>query len=213
MYSHQNKPFWNRCNVAWPHRLEPSGSRTVLTKLCAVFGYLNSTALDHFCRFRRAVRRWLKMPASRHYSALKKQFDYRSLAWELEACFCYCAIFSSTYSPPFHCLAGHLALGTSPSAKTNALVSLVNMRKNNGLVPENNRALVFGLKLFPFTLKSRDTQCLAFLYITRSFTICTCNLISCCGASAQIRPRPPPFEALQMTHKITHPEGLLWTRD
>jgi len=141
MYSHQNKRFWNRCKVAWPHRLEPSGSRTVLTKLCAVFGYLNTTVLDQLLRFRRVVRRWLQMPVNRHYNALRKQFDYSSLAWELEACFCYCAIFSSTYSPPYHCLAGHLALGTSSSAKNNVLVSLANMWKNNGLVSEHNRAL------------------------------------------------------------------------
>jgi hypothetical protein len=52
------------------------------------------------------------------------------------------------YTPLYHCLAGYLALGTSPSAKTDALVSLVNIRKNNGLVPENNHALVFGLSYF-----------------------------------------------------------------
>jgi hypothetical protein len=52
------------------------------------------------------------------------------------------------------------------------------------------------LKLFPIILKYRDIQCLAFLYIKRSFTICIYNLISCFGVSAQIRPRPPPFEVL-----------------
>jgi hypothetical protein len=154
MYSHQNKRFWNRCNVAWPHRLEPSRSRTVLTKPWAVFGYLNNAALDQFRRFRRVVRRWLQIPVSRHYNALRKQFDYSSLAWELAACVCYCAIFSSTYSTPYFYLAGHLALGTSSSAKTNALVSLVNMWKNNGLVSEHNRALCLSKVKFPLPSKA-----------------------------------------------------------
>jgi hypothetical protein len=92
------------------------------------------------------------------------------------------------------------------SAKTNASVSLVNMWQNNGLVSKRNRTLC--PKLFPCTLKNRDAQCLAFSYITSSFTICAYNPISCCGASAKIGPRPPPFEVLRMTRRITHPVGL-----
>jgi hypothetical protein len=57
-YSQQRRWFWNRYNIAWPCRIEPSSDRTVLTTaVCSRYQYLICTVgiCIHTCSYPRTV--------------------------------------------------------------------------------------------------------------------------------------------------------------